>query len=848
MSKNSDLLLVASFDDQTQQFFDNLAKNFDNAKTASDTANTGMANNAQQSSAAMGLVAGAIGGVTAKLTEMALEAASALPALVAESTKLAAAAETADVALGVVAENAGSSAEEVTGLKNELISMGIASGTASNLLLKMAGAEIDLTKATDLANIALDTATVAGTSEEEVINRAIHAITTKNTVMLGDLQLTTTMAEATADLAREQGIAASQVDGVAQKTALFNAVVKAGTKFAGARTAASKTAGKQMANMDELATNLKTSFGQLFLPAYTEWVSLLANNLAEAQKWLDENSDSVAEFAQRLAVGMKAAIEIIEGLKNALAGVPDFFLKAGQSLAVLVSGMDDAELEERTNRLGETAAQVATLIVTAFATGIKAITEGVQIMAKSIMGALTFIGRAAKAPMSEWKDIFTESMADTTDQVMAFGDNVQETAQKTAETMMMLTGLADLPIEEKAEEFKKVASAVDTMNQEIEASLGKITELNTKFTEELAKVAKQRMRQDIDAAIQESRRREDIERTHQDRLGSIRESADEREKALGASQKKELLKLEEDANQERIDAELAFRRQMQDIQSDFLFNVEEAARSNDAVAIARLMRTNEKQIEDAKLGRDRQEQDRVAGLQKERDELKANQEAERQEIAADLEERLAQAEEARQKDIENLNRSLERQREDQARHRAWEDEDRIAAFEAELTELGAHFGQIEGVTAEHFKMLLEEHGAAIQDLDALWEGFNERQAGRAASMTTPGASRGGSPAPFFETQATTYEGQSQDLQRFFEQSGGFGLANGGFGVVDKPTPVMIGEKGPEAFAAMPMSQTVNHRLSGRAGLDVSGLSRQGGDEVERAVVPMLIELLQGVKA
>jgi hypothetical protein len=59
---------------------------------------------------------------------------------------------------------------------------------------------------------------------------------------------------------------------------------------------------------------------------------------------------------------------------------------------------------------------------------------------------------------------------------------------------------------------------------------------------------------------------------------------------------------------------------------------------------------------------------------------------------------------------------------------------------------------------------------------------------------------------------------------------------------------MIGENGPEAFAAMPMSQTVNHRLSGRAGIDVSGLSRQGGDAVEKAVIPMLLDLLQGVSA
>lgn len=886
-----DLLLSAAFDDQTEEFFARLQQNLNALPQQADTALGGMGRQAGDAAAQIGLIAGAVGGITSKLIEMGMQAAQSIPALIAESTKLAAASQSNSIALGVVAQNAGYSAAQVQEYKDQLVQMGIAESTATQYLLKLAGAQIDLADATKLANTALDLATIANTSEEEALMRATHAIVTKNTMMLGDMQIMFRADEAYAAYAQSLGKSVTELTAVEEKQAFFNATLEQGEKLAGARTATLGTAAKQSQLLGEQVENNKRAFGELFLPAYTEWLKAMAEGMAELGQWFANNSGLVKDVGQSLGMlvkwlidggratleflgkftaigsivsnvnsyleqfdtGMRVvwvAKEILEEVYNGFAAViapiiaagkavadfamqinpvfallkalPDLVTGAGVGLAGLFIGQEEAAA--RFENFGEIVKQTLVVIGAKLAESVVLFQGLGQALGQVISGAWQAITGQSDAAQATFNAI-PQQLAATLDQAAA---------ASTAKAKEMMEAMKMMPAA-VADSTNQAAKEVEAVVPNLEEAAQKIADLNQKMAEEMARVAKQRMRQDIDAAIAESRQREDLERNHQKRLDQIARDTEKRREKFEQGQAKARLKLDQDMAQRRVDAEIQYQRRLEDIREDFVYQADELARKNDAVGLTRLIRENERRLVEEEQARERQAADRQLDYSRRAEELRASQEEERAEFEADLQERLQQAEEQRAQDIENLNRSLERQREDKARHRAWEDEDRAEANAKSLAEMGDHFGQVEGLTSAHLQTLVDENGQAITQIEQMWAAYyarsQQREAIRYQNRFNPRT--GGD---------VTYSDQNQDLQSWFGQGGGstgWGFAQGGMGIVTRPTSMTVGERGPEAFAALPMSGTVRHVLSGNASLDVNGLSNESRDRIE----PLLYDIL-----
>lgn len=846
----ADLVLSAEFDDRTQAFFDQLQRNFGQAGQTSQQTTTGMGHDSQKVGASMGAIAGAVGAVTAKLIEMGLQAAQALPRLIMESTQLAAQSEAMGKALGVVAGNAGYTADEINALKDEMIALSIDESTAVETLLRLVGAQTDAKKAIELSNVALDAATILNKSEEEALSRLTYAIITKNVMILKDMQLMVTTEAAYANYAKSVGKVASALTPAEQNQAIFDEVLRQGVKIQGARNAAMETAAKRAVTLEAAVKGLKLSFGNIFLPSYSEILKTLIESAADLQKWFKENKKTTDDWARTLLAATKVTVQFI----NMIMALLDSLGKLSDIPKVLLGlfvGMDEAT--KRWENFGETVQQ--TIVVLGY--GFAALTEYVKQLSNDLVPFIKAMSLLTMGIATKDLSLMTRGIADLDYAVKDLGPSMDDARNKATKAAIAFTANLLKSMEKVGQKsdptqkgMEKVAEGADALAEAVEDATERIKKLNKEFMEEFAQVAKQRMRQDIDEAISEARQREDIERRHQESLSDIRKSAQESQNDLAQNQAEAQIDLSERYNEERLDAELDFQRRMQDIQSDFAYQAGELARKNDAVGLAQLIRDTNRRVEEEKIAQDRGREDRETGYERERQALVDQQQQEREQLTIDLEERLRQAEEARLQDIENLNRSLERQREDQARHRGWEDEDAQASRDKRLAELGQYFATIEGLTSEHLSALLAEHGTALGSLDALYEAFAQRQVARAEAMSAPATTRSAKGGQFIPT-SDTWTGQNQELQDWFGGGGGSTssqwMANGGFGVATSPQTIGVGDRGPEAFAAMPLGNggsTVNHRLSGGAKFDFSGLTRQGEQEIGPQVYKIFTQLFE----
>ena len=76
---DKDLLFRAAFEDQTQAFFDQFNQNVNQMRRGMNASLNQMQTQGKKSAATIGLIAGVVGGLTAKLAGMALNAARAFP-------------------------------------------------------------------------------------------------------------------------------------------------------------------------------------------------------------------------------------------------------------------------------------------------------------------------------------------------------------------------------------------------------------------------------------------------------------------------------------------------------------------------------------------------------------------------------------------------------------------------------------------------------------------------------------------------------------------------------------------------------------------------------------------------
>jgi tetrahydromethanopterin S-methyltransferase subunit G len=855
----ADILYQAAIQDLTGRFFDAFDKRIKAMNRQTKAASQSAQRQNQQLGKSIGMVAGLVSGLTSHFLALGTQAVGQLKNVVQSSIMLAARADTLAVAVAQIGHNAGYSTAELARFEEQIKGQGITTLKTRQIMIKLIGANIDLAKAADLARAAQNLAQITGQNSSETFGRLTHAILTLNTAILSDMNLNVNLQAAYKAAAGQLNVNADALDYNTKKQIALNEVLRAAQPMMGAYEAAMTTAGKQAGSMARYMEELQLAIGKAFQPAYSAWIQFQTRMLKEAHTWFVNNADAVAAFANTLGDLVtwilnvaSAAIKLVGALSpvlRLLRGLPGVVREAGTALAGFIIGQEEAA--DRAENLGMIWKQTTSIIVGGVTFGLTAIKE----MVGAIGDVIEIVRELQRQPLWKWGSEEFDTINKALDDMETRFANVGTVANEAANQAFTEWAQAKGILGEVAGEADTVADRMAEIAAETEDAIAKIKELNAAFAEEMADVLKRRMRQDIDAEIALARRREAMQRRALERLDQIYKNAAKRrarilEDAAKAEQEAIESVHQQRADRERayrhtlIDIEINYRRTLQDIQAGYEYELTELVRRNDAVAILRLQRQTNERIRQARTGRDREKEDSARGYRRDMEELQTQLNRRRAELREDAQERLREFEENLQeqltayqesldKERAELERSLAERKEDLERHREWEDEDRREAHREELRALGEHLAGMETLTDSGLRSLLARHGSAIRHLSDMWASYYswKRQAAYAAYMAEPEPG----------TEYTRAEAEA-------ESSSSYSYQRGGFGVMRRPTTIKVGERGPEAFAAIPLTGgTVRHSFSD-VNVNLHGVTPQTEADLKPVVMEAFLEIVGAVRS
>ena len=154
--------------------------------------------------------------------------------------------------------------------------MNITTQETYETLTKFQLAQLDVTKATDLARVAQDLAVIAGVETGEEVNRLVHGITTLQIRVLRTAGVFVSLEQSMKEAALAQGRSTESFSEAEKQQILLNKVLEVGARAAGNYETALDNAGKRMRSMVRIFQDLQNAIGGLLQSQFGNLVDILS--------------------------------------------------------------------------------------------------------------------------------------------------------------------------------------------------------------------------------------------------------------------------------------------------------------------------------------------------------------------------------------------------------------------------------------------------------------------------------------------------------------------------------------------------------------------------------------------
>lgn len=222
--------------------------------------------------------------------------------------------------MGVMANNVGMYRSDLDQLQISMEKTGITSMEARKGLQIMAAAQVDMSKASDLARVAQDAATIAGINSSQAFDNLVRGIATGESRIIRHMGIMVNYKNSVKEWADAHGIAVSAMTSVQLAQARLDSTLDEGRKRAGVYEEAMTTAGKQILSMQRYTDNLKVAIGEVFNPSTNELIFALVAAMKDASEAMKtwEDSGGKAVFMEKLRSGMETLIGVIKSVTSFL--------------------------------------------------------------------------------------------------------------------------------------------------------------------------------------------------------------------------------------------------------------------------------------------------------------------------------------------------------------------------------------------------------------------------------------------------------------------------------------------------------------------------------------------------
>lgn len=187
--------------------------------------------------------------------------------------------ETLGVVMEVAGRNAGYTAKQMRELEVSLQKQGISMTEARQNLARMAAANINLAKASEIARAAQDVAVVGNVNSSEAFTRLTRGIQSGEQEILKTIGLNVQWEAGYKKLAKEIGTTADALTEQQKIQSRTNTVLDAASKYTGIYEASMATASKQLGSMQRYLDDISVNLGTTALESFSMVIMRVSDNL-----------------------------------------------------------------------------------------------------------------------------------------------------------------------------------------------------------------------------------------------------------------------------------------------------------------------------------------------------------------------------------------------------------------------------------------------------------------------------------------------------------------------------------------------------------------------------------------
>ena len=253
-----------------------------------------------------------------------------------DAALLSARYETLGVVMGVIGNNAGYTKAQMDLFDQGLQRTGISMVESRNNLTRMAAAQLDLTKASQLGRVAQDAAVIAGINSSEAFENLVQGIVSGQPRILHTMGIFADFGREEKAWAEAHGRTKESLSQVELVQIRLNGTLEEGAKRSGAYEASMETTGKQLLSMKRYLDDLKVVFGALFGGALEVGVQTLNGSLKDMKQWLQDNAIAASLVKENLKGAAENFVGMVEDALRMGSGVNS--IVAGFSLWELLAG------------------------------------------------------------------------------------------------------------------------------------------------------------------------------------------------------------------------------------------------------------------------------------------------------------------------------------------------------------------------------------------------------------------------------------------------------------------------------------------------------------------------------
>jgi lambda family phage tail tape measure protein len=256
----------------------------------------------------------AVGTLLAKGFELVSEKVMQAGQYISDAANYAARIETLGVSMHAVGNNAGYTAAQMDAYAQGVAKMGITTEASRQSLTMMSAAQMDVTKAAELARVAQDAAVIGGINSSEAFSRMTQGIRSGEVEILRTIGINVNFEQSYKKTALELGKTTLALTEHEKVVARQNAVLEYGVNIQGVYEAAMDSTGKKVSSLQRYYDELKLSVGEAFSPALGVLIDATTSKLKGLLVWFGENRAAIAEFSQNMKDIMYAAMHPIDAV------------------------------------------------------------------------------------------------------------------------------------------------------------------------------------------------------------------------------------------------------------------------------------------------------------------------------------------------------------------------------------------------------------------------------------------------------------------------------------------------------------------------------------------------------